>query len=289
MTQTLASYFQLIRAANIFTVISNISAAYIIAFNGELSWQIMPLFLISACLYHGGMALNDCIDIDGDKIDNPNRPLPAGRIPLANAWLLVLLLFLIAIVIASFLPPKAFAVAVLLAGVIIIYDAFIKKGIPGSLVMGTCRYLNWLLPLSLTPFTFHSFTVAIPVFLYVTGLTILSKEEHSGNDRTALALCSALILVALLIICSTSFYTQTLIWLVIPILVLFMGWIASKIYRCFKSFSAETIQALMKTLILGIIPLDALILASRGHLIASVVVIALLPISLQAAKRIYVT
>lgn len=289
MRQTLFSYFQLIRAANIFTVISNIVAAFVISSNGDVGWQIIPLLVVSVCLYHGGMALNDCIDVEDDRINNANRPIPSARLKLTNAWLLVLTLFLIAMITASFLPFQTFVVAIILLLLIIMYDVFVKDGIPGSVVMGSCRYVNWLLPFSLFPLALKSFVLPIPVFLYVTGLTVLSKEEHRGNNRVVLTICTLLVFAALTAICLYSFRNHSLTWYVLPIVLLFFGWIASSIYRCYLSFTAENIQKLMKTLILGIIPLDAALVASQGYIIASLSLLILLPISLQTAKRIYVT
>ena len=51
----------------------------------------------------------------------------------------------------------------------------------------------------------------------------------------------------------------------------------------------ETVQAAMKTLIIGIIPLDAALLATDGRYLAAVLLLLLLIPSKILSRRIYIT
>jgi len=78
---TSSAWWQLLRAGNVFTAISNILAGFLLV-RGE--WQpVLPLFFLilsSAMLYLAGMVLNDVFDLEDDRLHRPERPLPSGRI-----------------------------------------------------------------------------------------------------------------------------------------------------------------------------------------------------------------
>ena len=286
----LIPYFKLTRAANIFTVVSNIAAAHIIALDGHITLEIIPLLIISALLYHGGMALNDCLDVETDRLENPDRPLPSNEISQTRAWSLVIVFFALAeIIAASMMSTTTLLLTTALVVMIVIYNRFVKSGIPGSMVMGSCRYLNWMLGLSVAPLAFYSWITPIPILLYVTGLTILSKEEHSGANKTALLVCTILVLLALgmIFVGSTNSIPQS--WTAYIAILLFAAWLIKPVTTCWKEFKKANIIHLMKTLILGIIPLDAIMVFSQGHYVAGILIALLLPISLKAAKHLYVT
>ena len=98
----LRSYLGLLRLPNVFTAVADVAmgfffiqAPWAFSDNGQETsllpigiWTVGLLAAASAMLYSGGMALNDVFDIDLDREEQPNRPLPAGRIPLNSArWL----------------------------------------------------------------------------------------------------------------------------------------------------------------------------------------------------------
>src|SRR5713226_7252494 len=74
-------YAQLVRLPNVFTALADICLGGLAA--GALPDHLLPfglLLLSSACLYSGGMVLNDLYDFEQDKRERPQRPLPSGRI-----------------------------------------------------------------------------------------------------------------------------------------------------------------------------------------------------------------
>src|SRR3954463_16812892 len=77
-------YVELIRPANVATALGDVLAGYTVAGLGNhaaLPW----LLLSTACLYAGGVVLNDFFDRDLDRIERPERPIPSRRVTAAAA------------------------------------------------------------------------------------------------------------------------------------------------------------------------------------------------------------
>jgi 4-hydroxybenzoate polyprenyltransferase len=71
-------YLELVRPANVATALADVLAGYAVAGLGSpgLGWLLMS----TACLYGGGVALNDFFDRGLDRIERPERPIPSGRV-----------------------------------------------------------------------------------------------------------------------------------------------------------------------------------------------------------------
>jgi len=70
---------------------------------------------------------NDYCDVDIDKINLPNRPLPSSRISRKNALTYALVLMVIASTVAAFLNPESLVVFIIAAGVITLYSSVAKR------------------------------------------------------------------------------------------------------------------------------------------------------------------
>jgi hypothetical protein len=62
-----------------------------------------------------------------------------------------------------------------------------------------------------------------------------------------------------------------------------------KLATVFKSFTADNIQKMITWLIIGVIPLDALIVVISGHYILGCVILALLPPCRLLSKQLSMT
>ena len=91
----LLDYLRLLRVANVFTALADVLMGY-----ACVERQLAPLLPLagllatSALLYLAGMVLNDVFDLETDRQERPERPLPAGRIAwrAARRWGFALLL-----------------------------------------------------------------------------------------------------------------------------------------------------------------------------------------------------
>ncbi|MFC7139077.1 geranylgeranylglycerol-phosphate geranylgeranyltransferase [Halosimplex aquaticum] len=79
----------------------------------------------------GGNTINDYFDRDIDRINDPDRPIPSGRVSARGALAGSVVLFALATVCALFLPTLALAIAAVNLLLLIAYTEFFK-GTPGA-------------------------------------------------------------------------------------------------------------------------------------------------------------
>src|SRR5207244_765969 len=78
-----AGLLALLRPPNVFTAVADSAAGLLLARQGGALARDPGLWCLaaSACLYLGGIALNDYFDRDVDARERPERPIPAGAVP----------------------------------------------------------------------------------------------------------------------------------------------------------------------------------------------------------------
>jgi len=290
MSSTTASYLQLMRAPAVFTAMSNILAAQLILTRGDILWPELLLLLgATATLYSGGMVLNDWFDYQVDLRERPARPLPSGRIPRSHALVFGLALLLCGTGLAALTGVVSFNVALGIAALVLLYDGVMKNTVAGFPVMGGCRYLNWLLGFSLLPFTAASLMIPVPVFLYITSLTLLSREEVAANNRAIVLYTAAgVVLAASALILNAMTEGVDAPWKSGLVLAC-AGFVCYRLLLIYRNFTPAGVQAGMKLLILAIIPLDALLVMVFGTPWHALFVLALLLPGKYLARRMYVT
>ncbi len=153
----MTAWLQLLRLANVLTAVADVTMGYVVT-HGDLQPPLQFAFLVvaSCLLYLSGMVLNDVFDAEVDARERPERPIPSGRISLRAAtavgWAMltsgVLVAWLCGLISSDWRPG---AVAMLLAGCILLYDAVLKRTPLAPLAMGACRMLNVMLGMSLGP------------------------------------------------------------------------------------------------------------------------------------------
>ena len=284
------SYLRLIRLPNGFTALSNIIAAHLIVNQGRFAWEaLVPLLLASLCLYSGGIILNDYFDYHEDLRERPARPLPSGEIPLRVAAQLGFGLLAAGILLGGLVGKEQLVISIAIALLVLLYDGYAKNTSWGSPVMGACRFGNWLLGLSFGGSLATHWPLAIPVFLYVTSVTLLSRAETTATQRLPLALCTAGILLATTAI--VGLFVAGILSHEWALLVLAgaLTWVGRRLWITGHAFTPQNIQLTVKTLILGIIPLDAILAFAGAPWWGGLVVLALYLPSAWLARKMYVT
>ena len=99
---------------------------YLIA-TGTLTVPSLLLAVIVALITAGGNVINDIFDIDIDRINRPDRPLPAGEISPGAAKTYALALFLSGIVLAALTTPLCLAIALINSVILVAYAARLKR------------------------------------------------------------------------------------------------------------------------------------------------------------------
>src|SRR5262249_58217553 len=77
---SLRPYARLVRLPNLPSALADICLAALAVRALPGHWAAFGLVLLSsACLYSAGMALNDVFDLEQDRRERPDRPLPSGH------------------------------------------------------------------------------------------------------------------------------------------------------------------------------------------------------------------
>ena len=159
------------------------------------------------------MVLNDVFDVELDREEQPDRPLPSGRIPLSSArwlgWQLLTLGIMLAsgaaVMLAKFPPAQADSfvlswlpaiVAAALAVLIVLYNAGLKRTPLGPVAMGGCRMLNVLLGMSVLrePWRIEHWAVAAGIGVYIAGVTWFARNDARRSDRRQLVAATLVML-----------------------------------------------------------------------------------------------
>ncbi len=188
---TFTPWLKLVRLPNLLTVPGDPVAGFLLA-SACASQQPKPLALFAAagaslCLYAFGLILNDLVDLETDQIERPERPLPAGEITVPQARMAAIAMALSGLNLALFAGRHALYLAAALAGVIILYNASLKRvRVAGVCAMGLCRGLSLLLgaaaawPGIVTQASAAQgavFMAACGLTLYVAGFSAVAKRE----------------------------------------------------------------------------------------------------------------
>ena len=253
---------------------------------------LVMLLMASSMLYVAGMVLNDVFDVEIDRRERPERPLPAGRISLATArrlgWRLLVLGVLAGTGAGFFLGHlRPGTIAALLAICILLYDARLKRTPLGPLAMGACRTLNVLLGMNAVDRPLHAehWLVAGGIGLYVAGVTWFARREAGQSGRRQLLLSTLVLVLGIALLASFPHWSERTIaavqfapqqWY------LLIGALGSLIvWRCVWAVIRPVpvrVQAAVTQCVLSLVMLDAVACyAVRGIFWAGLILLLLLP------------
>jgi 4-hydroxybenzoate polyprenyltransferase len=248
------------------------------------------LVAASSCLYLAGMALNDYADRDVDAVERPGRPIPSGRVSPAFALGLAAALTAGAAVLSVAADgPRALAVTAPLAAAVWGYDLALKSTPIASGSMSACRGLDVMMGSGAHGAT-RALPVAAVVAAHITVVTEVSRREVTGGDasvpkRALAATVGVAAAGALLSRRAPAVRRIASLGLV--------GAYAAVVGRAHVDAAQDPSPARMQRAvgagILGLIPLEAGLLAGAGSLVPAAGVAALWPIARKASKKRAVT
>lgn len=155
------------------------------------TWRLALLPLSSACLYAGGMALNDYADRELDAVERPERPLPSGRVSPAQALAVASGLTVAGLTLAGAGGGRrSFALAVPLAASVWTYDLVAKDRAAGPAVMAACRGLDVLMGAGRGRLR-AALPAASALTAHTAGVTVLSRGEVHGTRTWVAAAVAA--------------------------------------------------------------------------------------------------
>ena len=290
-------YVMLIRPANIITAISDILAGSAIAgyfielYTPSIS-KLILLLLSTSCLYAGGIVFNDVFDINIDRSERPERPLPNGEISLKNAQIFGVTLFILGILFSFLVQFQSGIIAFLTSLMALFYDRYTKDYlIVGSLNMGFCRGLNLMLGMSIIPGIIYSNLIWICIIpiIFIAAITLTSKGEVLGNNKSAIFMALILDIIVTGILLGIAILGWLDIWMAGPLILFWIGMNVKAKLKAIVKNNPEFIKMAVKMGVLSLIPLNASFVAGFGHWILGLYTLLLLPVSVELAKRFSVT
>ncbi|HUS37695.1 MAG TPA: UbiA family prenyltransferase [Verrucomicrobiae bacterium] len=168
------------RVSNLPTVWSNCLAGWLIS--GARSIGSLVLLCAGAtALYIGGMYLNDAFDVEFDRLNRKERPIPSGAISVGDVWGYGLSWLGLGLVLLYFFNTVSFTLAVALVFSILLYDAVHKAIAFSPILMATCRFFLFVMAASVGPGGVTGLSVwsASALFCYIVGLSFVAKSESN--------------------------------------------------------------------------------------------------------------
>lgn len=302
---SLRAYAQLMRLPNVFTALADIGLGWLVALAAGVPGTRWPGFVFlmcaSAALYVAGMVWNDYFDVEQDRRERPFRPLPSGRVTRRNAALLGASLLIAGLGFAALagwvhLAARwsALLIAGLLVAAILLYDAWLKRTWFGPIAMGTCRFLNILLGLTVaeeTQFRWGArIYLAAVVGLYIVGVTWFARTEARVSKRCHLAAAAGVMAAALVLALATPLWspagTSSVLF---PYLLVVLGFLVG--IPAVEGIMQPTplrVQRAVKRALLGLVVLDTVLATALSGTVGLILLILLLPV-MYLGRWIYST
>ena len=280
-------YFQLVRFPGIFTAFTNVLLGYFVVQGDTFGLHLLgPLLATSGCLFLAGMSLNDYFDKKIDKKERPERPIPSGKILPKNALFLGIIFLIIANIFSIFVGFETVIVTIVMSLLIFSYDFKIKNfPVIGILTLSSVRFLNVILGTSIA-FNLEIVYIAIPLAIFVTGISIFARTEGLSYSRKSEML-------NLVFILSTIVTTIIIILDKITIVQLgFLGLFIVSVFFPYAIFKDKTVKSVRKKIsyqLLAITILDATIISAFAELSYAVIAILLYFPAYFLIKKLYVT
>jgi len=249
---------------------------------------LLLLIAASASIYCAGMAANDLFDVAVDRRERPGRPIPSGRVSVAEAWLLVLGLQGAGLALAACASAGAMVAVAGTVAATYLYNAVLKDSLLGPLSMGLCRYGNACIGLSVCAVSWWpAYIVPLGTVLYVTALTLVSRYEVDGASRASVAppLYALWALAAAPALWTLMLPTK---WAAALVL-LPVWWLSGPVRRALAEPSAGSVRGAVMAGIFGIAMVDAVIALAAGAFTLAAVALALLVPGRWVGRWFYAT
>ena len=226
------AWVNVLRLSNTPTLISNVMVGFGLGIAAHrLQWSdativptfspLVPLFLVTLallCAYFAGLVLNDAIDVEFDKKNRPDRPLPSGTISKTQVWIVGFSLLVAALVLSTFTQILALYFMAALLCSVLIYTYLHRFMIPALIFMGLCRGMVYVVAFSAFNVTFQSeplFVFSLGIAWYTAVLTFIARGESKNNTAKRWL---ALLLLPAAYVPAIMYFTQfQFIWIVLSL------------------------------------------------------------------------
>jgi 4-hydroxybenzoate polyprenyltransferase len=283
------AYLELVRPANVITALADVLAGYA-AVSGDSLVALAWLSLSTACLYAGGVVLNDVCDRRVDAVERPERPIPSGRVTARSAGLFAAALLACGVAAAAMASVTGALTAGAVALLVIAYDAAAKRHpMLGPLTMGACRGANLLLGMAAAPalMSARAPLMLLPL-VYIAAVTAVSRGEvHGGRRRVASAALGGIVAVIAALI-ALGARAAFALW-TLPLAALLAWRVMPPFWAAYQRPDAGVIRTAVRAGVLSLVVLDAAIAAAFGGLPFAVAILVLGPVAAGLSRLFAVT
>lgn len=274
-------YLQLVRIPGIFTAFSNVLIGYFFSLSVTEVASFPFLLLTSGMLFCSGMIFNDYFDLKTDKKERSTRPLPSGKIPKKNALFFGIIFLILANFFAYVVGYNSLVISLIMTVIIISYNYKLKFiSFLGIFNLSLIRFLNVLLGFSIITISFEIIQYAIPIGIFVAGISILARNEVGSTTPISKKLNKIFILITIgyvSISIINNFHVTSLI---------FLGLFSAILLY---AFFEKRIQNQITFQLLSIILLDAAIISLFTSFYTSILVSLLIIPAYFITKKLYLT
>lgn len=170
-------YIRLFRPINSLMMGLAVAVGEFVALGSIPSFNLLALGILTAFLLTASsMVINDCYDLQIDKINEPTRPIPSGVVSLNEAKFLAALLMLLGLATALAISFGALLIAIVAYMFSALYNSKGKKtGFFGNLMVSFCVAV---------PFIFGSVAAVSKVTSLAASFSLLAFLASAGREVT---------------------------------------------------------------------------------------------------------
>ena len=184
---SLNGLFRITRPAN--SVAAGLASivAYLIA-TGTLIPPVLLLFVIVTLITAAGNVINDYYDIEIDRVNRPDRPIPSGQVTLPAARAYAVTLFLTGILVCLLTNELCIAIAVLNSLLLIGYAAFLKRTpLFGNITVSYLAGSMFLFGGALAGLSglYHVVPFAVMTFFAMLARELIKDAEDVDGDKAS--------------------------------------------------------------------------------------------------------
>lgn len=184
---SVAGLFGITRPANAAAAGFAAIVAYLIA-TGTLVPEVLLLFLAVVLITAAGNVINDYFDVEIDRVNRPDRPIPSGQVTLSAARTYAVTLFLVGILVCIPINAICLTIAVFNAILLIAYAATLKRQpLIGNLAVSYLAGSMFLFGGALSGMdgVFRVLPFAVMTFFAMLSRELVKDAEDIEGDRAS--------------------------------------------------------------------------------------------------------
>ena len=177
------SYILLIRPANVVIVVASVAIGSFMG--GHLASLAVLVACVSAGLIlAGGNCLNDVFDVEIDGINNPERPIPSGRVSTRGASFYGGALLAAGTCLSAIIGLKALSIAASASVLLVLYGLWLKSSLlVGNLVVSLLGGLAFIYGGLAVGNPRSAWFPAVFAFLFHLGREVVKDAQDAEGDR----------------------------------------------------------------------------------------------------------